>query len=466
MALVSVEESGNADYAGSGRYWEEDDFEVGEVYDRTETVSEWRRPDGTPSNLPVLPFNEDEFCPPDAFSEIEPDEVQFSEATGNAGASFERTYHRAALVIWPRSRYLAIVNQAGLSATLPVLRELCQRWASEDQVKNSSLWHDADTLAGYMLRDWIPQQLGLRSVNTLSTHLIGFLDCLYRMQGSEQLGKFWSMLAEKGFYNKEHSAALVKTAALLPWRDVVSWTEQAISVSAAQAQEACAVFLAGLSAAKPDVAHDLRVAAHTLFMSLPGDQSRFPLLDSWDRARMHVSVELVVDVLISFSAIDTRLAEDALNYLLAWPTTYAMDNILLPASLQLTETLTSRDLAVVAGLRDAVRAHLHARVAETLEAPADWRRDSQINCACPDCAQLRAFLDNPLQANWSFKAVQAKRSHLENSIVRDRCDVNFVTERRGSPHVLVCTKNQDSYLRRVEQRKKDLDALMCLAVEK
>ena len=466
LALVSVEEIGNADYAGSGRYWDEDDFEEGEVYDRTETVSEWRRPDGAPSNLPVLPFNEDEFCPPDAFSKIEPDEVQFSEVTGNAGASFERTYHSAALVIWPRSRYLAIVNQAGLGATLPVLRDLCQRWESEEQVKNSSLWHDADTLAGYMLRDWIPLQLGLRSLNTLSTPLIDFLDCICRIQDSEQLGKFWSMLAEKGFYNKEHSTSLVRTATLLPWRDVVGWTEQAISISAAQAQEACAAFLACLSAAKPDMAHDLRVAAHTLFMSLPGDQSRFPLLDRWEHARMHASVQLVMDVLISFSAIDIRLAEDALNYLLAWPICYTMDTILLPAALQLIETATSRDLVVVERLRDAVYMHLHARVAETLEAPADWRRDSRINCACQDCAQLRAFLDNPLQANWSFKAVQGRRTHLENSLVRDRCDVDFVTERRGSPHVLVCTKNQASHLRRVKQRKNDLDDLTRLAVGK
>lgn len=114
LALVSVEETTSAEYAGSGRYWDEDDFEVGEVIDRLETVSEWRRTDGQPSLLPTLPFSAHEFCPPKSLEDMEPDDVEFHEATGNEGASFDRTYSHAALVIWPRARYLAIINQAGL----------------------------------------------------------------------------------------------------------------------------------------------------------------------------------------------------------------------------------------------------------------------------------------------------------------------------------------------------------------
>lgn len=382
LALVSVEESGNAEYAGNGRYWQEDDFEEGEVFDRIETISEWRRPDGNSSYLPILPFSTYEFCPPDAFSEIEPDDVQFSEATGNEGASFERTYHCAALVVWPKSRYLAILNQAGLAAALPAMRDYCQR---------------------------------------------------------------------------------LDTEALLSWRDLVSWMEQTISKRADRAQQACAALLACLTLSKPDVARDLRGAAHALFMSLPGDPERFPLLQPWERAGMRATVELVVDVLTSFSSIDAVLAEDALNYMLAWPTVYAMDAVLAPAALQLTETVTSCDLVVVVHLRQAVRMHLHKRVAEALEAPVDWRRDSQTGCNCQDCAQFCLFLDNPSQSNWRFRAAEARRRHIEQA-ARHR-DVDCATERTGSPHTLVCNKNQASYLRRVAQRKNDLDALARLAVE-
>jgi hypothetical protein len=62
--------------------------------------------------------------PPDALDDMEPDEEHFREATGNEGASFERTYARAALVIWPANRILAVLNQGGLGSTLPFLGDL------------------------------------------------------------------------------------------------------------------------------------------------------------------------------------------------------------------------------------------------------------------------------------------------------------------------------------------------------
>ncbi len=179
---------------------------------------------------------------------------------------------------------------------------------------------------------------------------------------------------------------------------------------------------------------------------------------------MTVNIDLVVDVLTSLSAIDATLAENTLNYLLAWSATYDMDKILMPAALQLTKTAISRDLPVVERLRNAVRMHLHTRVAEVLEPPADWRRDSQIKCTCQGCAELRAFLDNPTQSTGSFKAAEAKRNHIEHSIRSHKCDVNCITERSSRPYRLVCTKNQASYQRRVEQRKNDLDMLTRLTV--
>ena len=68
-----------------------------------------------------FPFDEDELCPPDVFEDLDPDEQHFHEATGNEGASLERSYRRAGFVLWPRARRLAVLNQAGLSTTLPYL---------------------------------------------------------------------------------------------------------------------------------------------------------------------------------------------------------------------------------------------------------------------------------------------------------------------------------------------------------
>jgi hypothetical protein len=147
LALVSIEESGSAEYTDNyrRRRWsrdEEDDeeFEVAEIIDRALTLSEWRRPDGSEARLNDIPFSEDELCPPDAFEDLTPDEQYFHEATGNEGASFERTYRRAGLVLWPRARRLAVLNQAGIRTTLPYLEDLTARWEASDTALKSSLW--------------------------------------------------------------------------------------------------------------------------------------------------------------------------------------------------------------------------------------------------------------------------------------------------------------------------------------
>jgi len=70
---------------------------------------------------------------------------------------------------------------------------------------------------------------------------------------------------------------------------------------------------------------------------------------------------------------------------------------------------------------------------------------------------LKRFLADPTRKLWTFKAAQAQRSHVEASIRHSGCDVDFVTEKRGSPYSLICTKNQATYENRARQRKKDLD---------
>ena len=125
------------------------------------TLSEWRRPDDTPTDIGVLPVEEEaeaELSPPDAFDGIEPDEEEFMEATGNAGATFERTYRRAALVVWPRAQRLAVLNQAGLAATMPYIEELTGRWAASGESQDSTLWGQAHELAGHMIVSWPVQR--------------------------------------------------------------------------------------------------------------------------------------------------------------------------------------------------------------------------------------------------------------------------------------------------------------------
>ena len=162
-----------------------------------------------------------------------------------------------------------------------------------------------------------------------------------------------------------------------------------------------------------------------------------------------------------FSVINSALADDALTYFLAWPTVYDVDNVLVAAALLLIQAELS-STPVVTKLQAAVIAHINVRVMMTLEPPTDWRRDNKISCLCSDCKAFKLFLDEPTQPKWQLKAVEARRRHVEATIQRHQSDVICSTLRVGSPHTLVCTKNQASYLRRVEQRSRDLTVLASL----
>ena len=470
LALVSIEESGSAEHIGGGYYnrWGNDDdeeaFEIGEVFDHSETISEWRCPDGSQPALPPLPFEAEEFCPPGAFDSMEPDDIEFQEATGNAGASFERMYHCAALVLWPRARYLAIINQAGLAAALSVLNDLCRQWGND---KNEGTKQDAQTLAAFILRDWLPQHCAQSNGYGRSDHTPDFLNCMCRLGNIDLINRVWLIIAEKGIYKKQDSLALAEASGLLPWSDVVDYATDAITVSAAKAQEACIALLSCLCSKREqgdDRLQQLSAAAQTLFENLPGDSKRFPELQPWQQQRLALTASDVADIVVSFSMINSDIAEKTLDYIIAWPTMYGVDKVLLPAAIQIVASTAIDEFSAVERLRQLVITHLQTRLAEQLEPPADWNRDNTNKCSCKDCSELNQFLISADQAQWRFKAAEPRRKHVQHAIDMNKIDVDYVTEKKNRPYSLICTKNQASYQRRVEQSKRDQDALARLHI--
>jgi hypothetical protein len=100
-----------------------------------------------------------------------------------------------------------------------------------------------------------------------------------------------------------------------------------------------------------------------------------------------------------------------------------------------------------------------SRASRSSDATTDAKLEARMSCRCEHCLALGRFLQSAELEVWRFKAREADRRHVEDSIRQGRHDVDCSTERKGSPHVLVCTKNQASYERRVAQRRADLDDL-------
>lgn len=195
--------------------------------------------------------------------------------------------------------------------------------------------------------------------------------------------------------------------------------------------------------------------------ALPGNPTKQEQVSAWTRPAP-VKPGFVVDLLAATSRIDAGLAARALEHMLAWPKTYKPDDVLVPAALAITKPEESRAWPAVMRLREASLDHLRRRIALPLEAPRDWTRTNPLKCTCGDCRGLGAFLTAADRQQWRLKAVQDRRTHVEQSVRNAACDLDLTTERRGSPHTLVATKNQASYERRAQQRRQDLEHLSTL----
>jgi len=465
LALVSIEESGSAEHTGyfGRRHWsrdeeeEDEEFEVAEVIDRALILSEWRAADGSEAGFGDFPFAEDELCPPDAFEDLTPDEQHFQEATGNEGASFERTYRRASLVLWPRARRLAVLNQAGLRTTLPYLEDLTVRWETSNASVQSRLWHEADELSRHMLRSW-PRSPWREDDDDEAGRM---LDLQVRLGNGERIDAFLAGLSAEGHYAAPDNGAIVRAAALLPAPRATELLVRIVRRNALAHLGACGDLLLRCVAAPAGVTGDLEQIGVALIDALPDDPTKREQVDTWTRP-MPVKPGFVVDLLTATSRIDAGLAARAVEHLLAWPKTYKPDDVLVPAALAIAELVESKAWLAAERLRQAALDHLRRRIALPLEAPRDWTRTNTLKCTCGDCRGLGAFLTAPDQQQWRLKAIQDRRTHVEQSVRSATCDLDLTTERRGSPHILVATKNQASYERRAKQRGQDLEHVSAL----
>ena len=475
VALLRIEESGSAEYAGGsgsrhdrryGRYHEDDDdddedgdsgdeFEVGEIFDRALTLAHWSGADGSAAALGTLPFTDAELCPGDALEGMDPDEQHFEEATGNEGASFERSYQRAALVLWPHSRRLALLARAGFDASLPYLADLVARWVQAGAEQGDAHWREAHALVGQMLGCW-PRHTNARAHEGKSA-VATVLPLLVRLQDSEQIGAMLVGATAAGAYGAGDNPAIVQALKLLLPPRAGELLRAAVQANADLHIGGCADLLARASAVSAwrGVLQD---AAKALLDAMPGGPARREAqADAWRRESADAAV--VHDALRALVHIDAALADRAVSHWLAWPKTYGLDTVIVPALRWLSERPAALNRPAGQRLRAAALAHLQARVALDLAPPADWQRDAQVACRCEHCQSLSRFLQNASQDVWRFKARESDRCHVEDSIRQGHLDIDCTTERKGSPHVLVCSKNQASYERRVKQRRADLDDL-------
>ena len=136
LALVNIAVTGLPEGAEQGEFFDadNDDYPMGEEYDRFLSVRKWIDESDQqckPPRRQIKDSTVDLFTGRALADTNEaPDELHFEDYTGNAGPSLEYVYRRALLAFWPKARHIAVLCGESFDAAHAHLKELVQNAAS------------------------------------------------------------------------------------------------------------------------------------------------------------------------------------------------------------------------------------------------------------------------------------------------------------------------------------------------
>jgi hypothetical protein len=184
---------------------------------------------------------------------------------------------------------------------------------------------------------------------------------------------------------------------------------------------------------------------------------------NWEAATVDLR-KLLPPLVQSFIVLEEpELLQRLVTFVLDRPKEFDLTTVQVPVLLDLESWLTrnvKRPCAPLHRWLTAVREILESRAAQPPQEPADWQRDSATGCRCADCQELSQFLKDPNRDKLRLPLAQDRRQHLHQVIDSQQLDTTHVTERRGRPYTLVCTKTKASYERALKAHHVDLDHLV------
>ena len=465
-AILHLEEWGAASYSGEYAGWgwdapDDEDLEMEEVEDYRQWLDGWVGPDGDRPPFGEIDLSPEERLPRGALDDAEPDEQHVEEATGNAGATIERTYRRAALVLWPASRTLGVVAAGGIDAAVA--------WVAEELDRNGG---DPDerirTLTAELIDIWPagrddfeePDATGhermlrlladTRDEESAARFLREVLLVRYDGSEDEALAAVLDMLGPSGadYFLLDMIGAHLRRrpeAMLgLLWRLEEAYGAGADSAWDVVLREAVRAALEELPAALPPEPEE----------DVPWTASRRPTRFS-ERAVYHLFV-------LAWRLGLPDAAAAAADAVAAEPRVVAPDRALPAVLAKLVAEEGAAGSVAFARLWRHAAASLLARSTEPPAPPSDWTIAANAGCECEHCDRLRDFCRDPAARSARFPLRKELRAHLHQIIDRQELDIEHVTERRGRPFTLVCTKTRASHKRRLAEYAEDVSRMQGL----
>jgi 2OG-Fe(II) oxygenase superfamily len=441
---------------------EDASFNAATVDDTWQYADEWRDAEDRVVEFGRIPLVGGELLPAGALDGEPPDEKRLTEASGNEGATYERSYRRAVLVLWSRNRTADVLLQAGVVAVLPYLKQLVGGGARARP--------EAIAVAERILEAW----LGAPKWDSYSigrewpgpAERTQMIAALTKLNAPDLLDRFLREVVASSYDGSENVALL---ASLDVFGDVQAAAVLSSLVSARMSvrPNECAELLLGLSENPSPGFPDVARAAIACLDSVGKRDSEPETLD-WEPAERKnpLAPEFLESLFRALQRFNGgTLCSAAAEKIASRPECFSPVTLVAPAIERIWGGRRQRTAAVNTSLQ-----RLWTSAAEFLlrhseappQPPSDWYLDAELSCYCPDCQELKAFAHDPAERVHRFRIKKERRRHLHNMIDRHRMDMTHVTERVGSPQTLVCTKDRRTFDRRVNQYRDEIAAMRTL----
>ena len=488
LGIVHIEESGAAEPEydggyryGRSRYWgsyedeeEEEDassdsFEVIDICDSSRFIDDWRNTEDQPMDFGKLPLEDGEVLPAGVLDDEEPDEQRLNTYTGNEGATFERSYHRAALVIWPLARFADVLLQAGVGAVLPHLQERvrsCVKSSAPEAERQVVI-----AIAERVITAWEDRAYGSMA-NAPNRGVM--LHILAQLGDARLLTRFLGGVVIEQFDGSENPT-LAEVVSQVGPKKMGELLTRLAQDNMPIFHRACVDLLHRLTHGErkkltPGHRTALRKMAEAIVAELPALQQRsgpnYTSQDWWrSQSAKPADDTVVVNLLESLGSLAVpALRAAACDGLVVNSAVFDPAKLIVPA----LQTLCERHEDALSGDLEFRRLWCHAaeflltRSEQPPAAPTDWKQTVTIPCKCEDCRGLQAFARDPAMQVGRFPVRKDRRQHLHRQIEKHGLDMTHVTERKGSPQTLVCTKTRRTYQRQCAQHEADCASMKAL----
>lgn len=449
------------------------DGTMGEIYEESLTLSDWRDPRDHKCELGSYHIHADALISPEDFLAGEPDEKEAEGYTGNAGCTMDHWYRRAAIVLWREDQDEAILCHHNIRGAMAMLAKLTDKKVTAP----GSPFHRLAVAA----LDACPQQFHMPGLygwyqepsrSDREDPLRALIAAVITSGAPDLLEKLIARLPVEGWLAVDRPMwdAMHRTfgvAALQPVREaLLSEKETSGRISLYRALESLAARTDGADAVR-------RVASELLALGLRTPDSR----QTWNRDPRDPDPppgdrgEARAILVSSAHFTDVKLRKAARAFLCGDSSLAYVRGVLGPTLLENSVSAAIKQgNPLVQDLLDHAIVILEKEMARPLPPYPDWRRPCPMpsrevaysrlrSTAGGPLAELAAFMTDPTAEEHIFSRRQDERSQIESHIKSHRLDLTCVTLAKGSPHKLVCTKTDASHRHALDLREKDGEML-------